>query len=280
MSNNIPNELILKRYCEHVMPAVQEIVYKDHCMIAVADTEKYIFYRPANKMDIGDLTGLVIPPEDTMYKAIKSGKTVSTFVSSELFGTRCRSTCSPIRDGSGNIIGGFGIGFSMENIDVLNNVSQSLVSSAEEITATSEEIASAANTLSESLFNLKNSSTEVMSHINRTDDILKFINEIAASTNLLGLNAAIESARAGEHGRGFSVVAQEIRKLSSNSASSVKEIRTILNSIKFEAEQMLQQINELSSLSENQKIATDQISSALDGLTASAEDVMKITENL
>lgn len=168
----------------------------------------------------------------------------------------------------------------MENTDVLNNVSQSLVSSAEEITATSEEIASAANTLSESLFNLKNSSTEVMSSINRTDDILKFINEIAASTNLLGLNAAIESARAGEHGRGFSVVAQEIRKLSSNSASSVKEIRTILNSIKFEAEQMLQQINELSSLSENQKIATKQISSALDGLTASAEDVMKITENL
>lgn len=57
---------------------------------------------------------------------------------------------------------------------------------------------------------------------------MSFINEVAQNSNLLGLNAAIEAARAGEYGRSFAVVAGEIRKMSANSARSVKEIKEIL----------------------------------------------------
>lgn len=93
---------------------------------------------------------------------------------------------------------------------------------------------------------------------NEVGKILDVINDIAAQTNLLALNAAIEAARAGEHGKGFAVVADEVRKLAEQSMSSTKLIAEIITSIQYNSNESVQFMGEvMDNAEEGMQITTE-----------------------
>lgn len=129
------------------------------------------------------------------------------------------------------------------------------------------------NRLSQELETTAEEAQELQSRSSQIDHILDAITAIAEQTNLLALNAAIEAARAGEAGRGFAVVADEVRTLASRTQQSTQEIGKIIDAIRHTIGQVNASVSRAQSQSRDTVTQTGEVVQALDSIKLAIQQI-------
>lgn len=169
-------------------------------------------------------------------------------------------------------------------LDELGGRAQQLAAMAEGITETINSIPATINHITESMVNhsqeLEGAVHEAQKHLKATDEVIDFIKKVADQTKLLGLNAAIEAARAGDHGRGFGVVANEVRKLAEDSVIAAKNIGSILKNIESSIQFIIKGIEYNASLTQQQVNSSQQIGTGVGQINSMADEMKEFAHQL
>jgi methyl-accepting chemotaxis protein len=150
------------------------------------------------------------------------------------------------------------------------------VSSGESVASASSRITEVANQVEHTAQQME----VLSSHVQQIDNITVVIRDVADQTNLLALNAAIEAARAGEQGRGFAVVADEVRKLAERTTASVKEISAVVSTIQEGASAAVTSMQTSRDVVAQVVVAAGEASDSMLDIRQSAETVQQSIETI
>ncbi|WP_046180118.1 methyl-accepting chemotaxis protein [Domibacillus tundrae] len=261
-----------------------QMVIKGDVTLGVVDKESQTFlcYLPSKKVDFGIKEGDPVNPQDQNVQTALRGEVATVTVPENVYGIPINATAFPVTDERGKVVGALAFGFPLDTqqkiaqymgtvksiIDSLQDKVYIIASHSEELAAASEEV--------------KGQSKIALEDSKKTHSVIEFICSVSRQTNLLGLNASIEAARSGQYGAGFNVVAQEIRKLSSETSHATESIEEALRNITGNINNLMENMTQINGASNDQanlvqdfRVIIEKLNAVSDEMSAFMKEVVR-----
>lgn len=233
--------------------------------VAVTNKTGFIFNQPCKEIPLSSPLGEPFPEGSTPLLVMQSGERTVREVPAKVYGIPFKSYAIPLRE-DGEVVGCLMIAKSIETIRSVKDAISSLSEEVEQVMEAVNEITDGVQVASENNQTVFGLMDNLLTETQKMNEILAVINKFSNSTKILGLNASIEAARAGTAGKGFSVVAQEIERLSGNTTESAREIGAMVGGIEL-------QVNDISEKSKETTDAFTQQAASLQEIAATIENL-------
>ncbi len=167
---------------------------------------------------------------------------------------------------------------SVDSINQINELNLKIGKITQDVTKSTGDIKDAISSITEMVYESRNSAQELNTNVEEIYNVISLIKDISDQTNLLALNAAIEAARAGEHGRGFAVVADEVRKLAERTQKATSEVEANINVLKQSSVNMGENSKKIETYSVASQETLDQFVKILSQLINNSTKITKDNE--
>ncbi|KAA9023637.1 methyl-accepting chemotaxis protein [Niallia endozanthoxylica] len=258
-----------------ITPWIAEIMQAD-LGFAVTDKKKFVIQKDGKTVKLNISPGDPVNPKSAMAEAMRTKKPAAKNIDASLYGIPVRIYGYPLLDEYRNVIGSVGIAKNIETWTGLNKSAVELAESSNEVGNIINQFLKVASQLNDDSITLQSKADEINNKFKKTNQILESIKSISSQTRLIGLNAAIEAARIGEVGKGFGVVANEIRKLSGNSNDASVEIEKTLRDLQVELQKITEEVAAINSTVIDQLEKAKEINSRISRF----EEISKLLLNL
>ncbi|WP_088186093.1 methyl-accepting chemotaxis protein [Desulfosporosinus sp. FKA] len=266
---------------EHVVSIAPHLHewYDQDISVFVVDQNSVLACYNNPRLNLGVKTGDLIDKNDNTItnKVLQSGERTVAAVSKDksMFSIPYIAISSPIRDND-QLVGVISIVVSTEKYNTLLELGEEILASVEEIYASAENLSAQSEELSATTKAMDDETLHVKNDITHVSDITAAIKKISQQSNILGINASIESARAGESGRGFGVVAEEIRKLAVTTNDSVRTIELDVFEVQSSVNRLVDSVSQLAVVSESQAQGVTELTQALNQISRMAEKLVSL----
>ena len=183
-----------------------------------------------------------------------------------MFGSPMNSEIYPVRE-NGKVVGALSFIFPVEAQQKVEEYMKDLHSIINDLQLKVHTVAAHSEELSATSETITDQSRQALENSQRSNEVTDFIKTISKQTNLLGLNASIEAARAGQYGAGFNIVAQEVRKLSNETSTATEQIETSLKTITGNVQALMESMVQIQSASNEQAELVQQFGELIENLS-------------